>query len=246
MALGAIPLYLWARRLVAPLWAVLVVALYLAMPGFIYTAEILTENAYRAGHGARAVRDCRRDRAPIGAAAAARARCDRARRGRPAPGRRVPARLSDGDRARALSTRSRPLRASGGASSLAEAPAVLALARARPASRPWRYVAYERGRGQLAVRAASAPTSNIANAHYEVRFGVRSWVLYHFGELALSVGILPVSALIVLLGLACRRATAPKRRRTRLPRSDDGRRLLDRRPGRNLRVALLRSGSRSG
>ena len=46
MVLGAIPLYLWSRRLVAPLWGVLVVALYLAMPGFIYTSEILTENAY--------------------------------------------------------------------------------------------------------------------------------------------------------------------------------------------------------
>jgi len=32
---------------------------------------------------------------------------------------------------------------------------------------------------------------------------------YHLGELAFSVGVVPVSALIVLFGRACRRATAP-------------------------------------
>ena len=46
MVAGAIALYLWARRLVAPVWTVVAVVLYLAIPGFMYTAEILTENAF--------------------------------------------------------------------------------------------------------------------------------------------------------------------------------------------------------
>src|SRR5262249_51752322 len=46
MVAGAIPLYFWARRLGTPLWAVVAVVLYLAMPGFVYTGAILTENVY--------------------------------------------------------------------------------------------------------------------------------------------------------------------------------------------------------
>src|SRR5919204_1166075 len=37
MTLAAVPLYLWARRLVSPAYAVLAVVLLLAMPGFVYT-----------------------------------------------------------------------------------------------------------------------------------------------------------------------------------------------------------------
>ena len=46
MTLAAPIFYFWARRLVSPLLAVIGVALVLAMPAFIYTGELMTENAF--------------------------------------------------------------------------------------------------------------------------------------------------------------------------------------------------------
>ena len=45
MTLAAVPLYLWARRLVAPGYALLAAALALLMPAFLYTSTLMTENA---------------------------------------------------------------------------------------------------------------------------------------------------------------------------------------------------------
>ena len=44
MSLVAIPAYVWARRLVSPVYAVLVVVLVLLMPIFVYVNEVMTEN----------------------------------------------------------------------------------------------------------------------------------------------------------------------------------------------------------
>ena len=44
MSLVAIPMYIWARRLVSPVYAVLVVVLVLLMPIFVYVNEVMTEN----------------------------------------------------------------------------------------------------------------------------------------------------------------------------------------------------------
>jgi Dolichyl-phosphate-mannose-protein mannosyltransferase len=46
MTSTAIPLYLWARRLVSPVLALLTVALTLLMPSFVYTGMLMTENAF--------------------------------------------------------------------------------------------------------------------------------------------------------------------------------------------------------
>ena len=46
MTIAAPVFYFWARRLVAPLLAVIGVVLVLAMPAFIYTGELMTENAF--------------------------------------------------------------------------------------------------------------------------------------------------------------------------------------------------------
>ena len=46
MTATGIPLYLWARRLVAPAFALLAVLLTLLMPSFIYTGMLMTENAF--------------------------------------------------------------------------------------------------------------------------------------------------------------------------------------------------------
>ncbi|MFQ5426029.1 MAG: glycosyltransferase family 39 protein [Gaiellales bacterium] len=46
MTLAAAPVYLWARRLVRPVWALLAVVLVLALPSFVYTGTVMTENAF--------------------------------------------------------------------------------------------------------------------------------------------------------------------------------------------------------
>ena len=46
MTLAAIPLYLWARRLVSPGYALGAAALTLLMPSFLYTGTLMTENAF--------------------------------------------------------------------------------------------------------------------------------------------------------------------------------------------------------
>ena len=46
MTLTVVPLYLWARRLVSPPWSFLPVALYLLIPGFIFTGMVMSENAF--------------------------------------------------------------------------------------------------------------------------------------------------------------------------------------------------------
>ena len=45
MSLVAVPAYLWARRLVSPLLALLAAALVLLLPAFVYTGALMTENA---------------------------------------------------------------------------------------------------------------------------------------------------------------------------------------------------------
>ena len=46
MTAAAVPLFLWARRLVSPLYGVVAVALTLLLPSFIYTGMLMTENAF--------------------------------------------------------------------------------------------------------------------------------------------------------------------------------------------------------
>jgi len=45
MSLAAVPAYLWARRLVSPLLALVAAALVLFLPAFVYTGTLMTENA---------------------------------------------------------------------------------------------------------------------------------------------------------------------------------------------------------
>jgi hypothetical protein len=46
MTATVIPFFLWARKLVSPLYALVAVALMLLMPSFIYTGMLMTENAF--------------------------------------------------------------------------------------------------------------------------------------------------------------------------------------------------------
>jgi hypothetical protein len=206
MTLGAVPLYLWARRLVTPLWAVVVVVLYLAMPGFLYTGEILTENVFVP--------------AAILAMFAIAAALER-----PTLLRQL---LALGAIVLVSAARLQ------GLIFLIVLPTAILLAlgldavAAPPGQR--RGLVIERLRrfwptlgalvlalvafGVLALGRRGSISSGLgtyqqlSSAHYSLRPALR-WIVFHFGELSFSVGLLPVMALIVLFGLACRRATAP-------------------------------------
>jgi len=206
MTLGAVPLFLWARRLVAPLWAVLAVLLYLAMPGFMYTGEILTENAFVP--------------ASILAMFAIAAALERPTLLRQLLALGTIVLLSStrlqgliffvvlptaillvlgldaiaaelGSRRRTVIRRLRSFWLTWGALALGLlAYGVLVLARSGT------------------ITSGLGTYHQLSSAHYSLRPVLR-WAVFHFGELSFSVGLLPVAALIVLAGLACRRATAP-------------------------------------
>jgi hypothetical protein len=206
MALGAIPLYLWSRRLVSPPWGVLAVVLYLAMPGWAYTGEILTENAFVpavvlalcsiavAIERSTVVRQL----LALGAVALAVAvRLQGLALLAVLPTAIVVALLFDavaaapGERRRVVTGRLRQFWPALGGIALA------ALA----------YVVYESARG-VPLSSGLGIYRQVSSANYQFVPALR-WIVYHFAELAFSVGMIPVAALIVLFGLACRRETAP-------------------------------------
>jgi hypothetical protein len=65
------------------------------------------------------------------------------------------------------------------------------------------YVAYKAVQG-VSLRSGLSSYAVTVEVHYSVRDATR-WILYHFGEIAFSVGMIPASALIVLFALAWRR-----------------------------------------
>jgi hypothetical protein len=46
MSLAAVPAYLWARRLLSPLYSLLAAGLVLLLPAYVYTGTLMTENAF--------------------------------------------------------------------------------------------------------------------------------------------------------------------------------------------------------
>jgi hypothetical protein len=65
------------------------------------------------------------------------------------------------------------------------------------------YVAYKTAQG-MSLKSGLSTYQSTVEVHYSVRDAAR-WVVYHFGEIAFSVGMIPASALIVLFALAWRR-----------------------------------------
>jgi hypothetical protein len=206
MVLGAIPLYLWSRRLVAPLGGVLAVVLYLAMPGFIYTGEILTENAFVPGAilamfaiaSALERPTLLRQALAFGAIVLVSA-----------------ARLQGLVLLIVLATSILLVLVFDAVATAPGTRRELALTRLRQFW-PSLLVLAVAFVGYGIVKLASGGSiarglgtlSPLASAHYSWRSGLR-WVVFHFGELAFAVGLLPLAALVVLVGLACRRSTAP-------------------------------------
>jgi hypothetical protein len=202
MTLAAIPLWFWSRRLVSPWNGVLAVALFLAIPSFVYTGEILTENAYLP--------------AVVFALFALALALER-----PTVWRQL--------LALALAALVVAVRVQGIVFALVIPTAIVLkvafdLRAAEPSSRRsvlrdaarrWSlsvglmacaallYVVYKVSQG-ASLYSGFGIYAGIAQSDYSLREALR-WVVYHFGELAFSVGVLPFSALILLVGLAFRR-----------------------------------------
>ena len=237
MTIAAPVFYFWARRLVAPLLAVIGVVLVLAMPAFIYTGELMTENAFFPAfllacftiavalerptllHQLTAL-------AAVGLTVAVRTQ------GLVVAALLVAATLvkllldARVEGRRALLTGLR-----------AYAPMVLALA-----GLAILYVAYKAARGATLSSGLGA-YGGLSSVHYS--FGaVRHWTLLHFAELGLSVAVIPHERVDPPDGSGGLARNA-KRRRARVRRRGGDGSGHRRRPGRRLRLAVLAANRRA-
>jgi hypothetical protein len=202
MTSAAIPLWFWARRLVSPLNSVLVVVFFLAIPSFVYTGEILTENAYLPavvlalfGLALALERPTlwRQLLALVLAAVAVAVRVQGIVFALIIP-TAIVLKVAFDLRAAEPSARRSLLRDAARRWSLSLGALVLAALL---------YVAYKVSQG-ASLYSGFGIYAGIAKSNYSVREASR-WVVYHFGELAFSVGVLPFSALVLLVGLAFKR-----------------------------------------
>jgi Dolichyl-phosphate-mannose-protein mannosyltransferase len=196
MCLAAVPVYLWARRLVSPAWALVAAGLVLLLPAYVYTGTLMTENAFFPTFVLALYAFALALERPtiatqafaLGAAALA---CTARFQGVVLFAIFVLAvalkvlfdRRSEPRRFTALV---RPYLPSLGAL------AVLAVA----------YVGWKVSRGADLASGLGA-YGGVGSVEYAKDEAAR-WIVRHFGELALALGVLPVAALVVLVGLALR------------------------------------------
>jgi hypothetical protein len=201
MTLAAVPVFFWARRIASPAYGLLATGLVLAMPAFVYTGMVMTENAFFAAFVlaaffiALALERPTLLRQGLIFAAIAIACAVRIQ------GLVLLAMLPAAIVVKVLLD----LRASGTA--LAARPFVSEL------RRYWislsavlvlgvGYFVVQRARGEPVATGLGAYEIT-GETQYSASAGAR-WFLFHLGELGLSVGVLPVSALIVCCGVAAR------------------------------------------
>jgi len=202
MTASGIPFYLWARRLVASWYAVMGTALFLLIPSFAFTGTLMTENAAFPSFllaiflAALALERPTVIRQVVALAAIA---------------------LASAARIQALillvilptAIGLKVLFALANRGELRRGKLVLTELR-----RYWfslsalvvglvAYVVYKAAQG-VPLRTGLGSYQTTVDVHYSIRDAAR-WVLYHFGEIAFSVGVLPASAFIVLLALAWRK-----------------------------------------
>jgi hypothetical protein len=194
MSLGAVPVYLWARRLVSPALALVTVALVLALPAYVYTGTIMTENvSFPTFVLATFAIALALERPTLWTQAFA---------------------LGAAVLASAVRVQAAVLFA---VIVLATALKVLLDLRVAP-GRPWtllrRYLPLLAGLaalglvyGTMKLLAGQSLTSGLGAYSVVVGGGypwgeVWRWVLYHFAELSLAVAVVPLAALGVLSGLA--------------------------------------------
>lgn len=202
MSLAAIPVFLWARRLVSPVYAVLATALVLLLPTFAFTGILLTENAafpavllalyatavalerptlvrQALAIGAILLAGTMRLQAFVLLAVFPTALLIKV----------VLDARGEGGRMRlvALARRVRPFWPSLGA--------VVGLFAG--------YVIYKESRG-VSLTSGLGFYQVVSTTHYSVR-DVARWSVYHLAEIGFAVGVIPACALIVLFALSWRR-----------------------------------------
>jgi hypothetical protein len=202
MTATAIPLYLWARKLVTPVFGLVAVALTLLMPAMVYTGTLMTENAFLPAF--------------VLAAFAMALALER-----PTLLRQLAA-FAGILLAVAIRFQGLVLLL---VLPLAILLKVLFELRAERRPDPWRFAWHELRRYWIsfallaggavlygALQAARGRPLNGGLGGYQVVTGhqysfgqVRHWALLHFAEFFFSVGMLPASAFLLLLGLAFRR-----------------------------------------
>jgi hypothetical protein len=201
MVLAAIPVYLWGRRLMSPGYALLAAVLVLLMPSLMYTGMLMTENAFFPAF----VTACFSIALTLE---------------RPTITRQLLTLAAIG-----FTCAVRPQ----GLVLLAIYVIALALKLALDLRAPDSAGGFQHVRGQLAryaptillalllgggyvlytsLRGAGletvlGPYGGVVKVEYDLSYA-SDWVVDHFAELILSVGVLPVSALIILLGGAVR------------------------------------------
>jgi hypothetical protein len=201
MTTGAIPFYLWGRRLVPAWYAVMATALLLLIPSFVYTGTLMTENAAFPAFLLAVFLIAlvlERPTLPLQFAALASIAL--------ASAIRLQAVVLVLILPTAVLLKALIAAANGGA---LRGSAVVTEVR-----RYWvslaalvvgllAYVFYKEAQG-ASLRSGLSSYEVTLQVHYSIRDAAR-WVLYHFGEIALSVGVIPASALVVLLALGWRR-----------------------------------------
>jgi hypothetical protein len=197
MSLVAVPTYFWARRLVSPLLSLVAAALVLCLPVFVYTGNIMTENAFLPAFALAAFATALALERPtivmqaLALAAAA---------------------LATGVRVQGVVLF--------GVIVLSVGLKVLLDVRVR-AGRPWpltrpympmllAIAVGALGYGALKLAQGESLSSGlgayavVTGADYSVEDGAR-WVSYHFAELSLALGVVPLAALVVVAALAVAR-----------------------------------------
>ena len=211
MSLAGVPVYLWARRLVSPLKAVLAMALVLLMPAYVYVNEVMTESLafpvivlalYAIALALERPTIVRQVAALalIGAASAVRLQA-----------------------LVLLLVYAAAILLKALLDARASPPPSFARFLLREISRYWvaiglavggflAYAVYELARGRT-IYELLGPYRGVQDAGYTVG-GVEKWIALHFAELPFATGLLPASAFIVVAGLAFRRnaGTSPAER----------------------------------
>ena len=212
MTLAVVPVYLWARRLLPPLGQVAMVALLLVMPTGLYVSALVTENAFFPAFLVAAfalavalerptIRTQLLALAAIGFACSIRLQAI-------VFALIVPSAIGVKVALDLRNSGERPSRAAIGRELRRYLPTLAAGAAVACA-----YGIYELAVGGALSRGLGIYAPAVDLHHYSFGQAFR-WILYHFGALAVVVGLVPFSASILYVGAAWRRdmATTPAER----------------------------------
>lgn len=202
MTLAAVPLYLWARRLVPPAYASLAVALFLLLPAFLFTGTLMSENAFLpafllAAFAIALVLErptlCRQAVALAAIVLACGVHLEALVLLLVFPTAIVLKILLDQRASDSSGVRTGFFRELSRYWPSAAALVLAALG----------YVAIK-ALAKASLSSGLGPYEAVRHAGYSPVDAAR-WALFHFAELSLSVGVIPASAAVVLVGLALRR-----------------------------------------